>query len=59
MNAMARTFPSTDTPRQDQGDLATYDAHALIENGVQARIVLDGQVYLLRITRSGKLILTK
>ncbi len=35
------------------------DARALTEGGSLARIVLDGQVYALRITRAGKLILTK
>nr|WP_193371886.1 hemin uptake protein HemP [Pseudooceanicola batsensis] len=37
----------------------TYDAEALIPNGVKAQIVLGGQTYILRITRAGKLILTK
>ncbi len=36
-----------------------HDALNLTEGGVQARIVLMGQVYSLRITRAGKLILTK
>jgi hemin uptake protein HemP len=36
-----------------------HDAQQLTEGGVQARIVLNGQVYTLRITRAGKLILTK
>ena len=36
-----------------------HDARALTAGGVQARIALDGQVYSLRITRQGKLILTK
>ncbi len=36
-----------------------HDARALTEGGSLARIVLDGQVYALRITRAGKLILTK
>jgi hemin uptake protein HemP len=40
-------------------DTATYDARDLILNGVKAEIVLDGQTYTLRITRAGKLILTK
>ncbi len=39
--------------------LPRHDARALTRGGVQARIVLDGQVYCLRITRAGKLILTK
>ena len=36
-----------------------HDALALTEGGSLARIVLDGQIYSLRITRAGKLILTK
>ena len=36
-----------------------YNAISLTEGGAQARIVLNGQVYSLRITRAGKLILTK
>ncbi|MEI4262155.1 MAG: hemin uptake protein HemP [Roseovarius sp.] len=40
-------------------DTALYDARDLILNGIKAEIVLDGQTYVLRITRAGKLILTK
>lgn len=40
-------------------ETATYDARDLIVNGTKADIVLDGQTYTLRITRAGKLILTK
>ncbi|MCH2164607.1 MAG: hemin uptake protein HemP [Marinovum sp.] len=36
-----------------------YDAKDLTKNGGLARIKLDDQVYTLRITRAGKLILTK
>ncbi|MCR9150701.1 MAG: hemin uptake protein HemP [Rhodobacteraceae bacterium] len=36
-----------------------HDASRLTAGGNQARIVLAGQVYTLRITRAGKLILTK
>ena len=36
-----------------------HDARALTGGGDLARIMLDGQVYTLRITRAGKLILTK
>ena len=36
-----------------------HDALRLTGGGTTARIVLDGQVYTLRITRAGKLILTK
>lgn len=35
------------------------DARALTEGGSTAQITLDGKVYTLRITRAGKLILTK
>lgn len=36
-----------------------HDAHNLTADCGQARIVLDDKVYTLRITRAGKLILTK
>ncbi len=36
-----------------------HDATTLTAGGTLAQIVLDGQVYTLRITRQGKLILTK
>lgn len=36
-----------------------YDARSLIGEGATATITLDGQTYTLRITRAGKLILTK
>jgi len=40
-------------------DLPSHDARTLTRGGAQARITLEGQVYTLRITRAGKLILTK
>ncbi|MCX7559247.1 hemin uptake protein HemP [Sulfitobacter sp. F26204] len=39
--------------------LPAYSARDLTEGGDLAQIVLDGQIYTLRITRAGKLILTK
>ncbi|MEX5727662.1 hemin uptake protein HemP [Rhodovulum iodosum] len=36
-----------------------YDARDLMQGGTSVVIDLDGQPYLLRITRAGKLILTK
>lgn len=42
-----------------ESGIPVHDAHALTDGGVQARILLNGQVYCLRITRAGKLILTK
>jgi hemin uptake protein HemP len=38
---------------------AVHDARELVPDGVSAQIVLDGTVYVLRITKAGKLILTK
>ena len=57
MNAMTDVPNATSTIIAPQMD--TYDARELIKNGVQARVVLDGQTYYMRITRAGKLILTK
>lgn len=43
-----------------QGDATpAHEARVLTEGGSLAKILLDGQVYTLRITRQGKLILTK
>lgn len=36
-----------------------HDARTITQGGDLAQIVLDGQTYVLRITRLGKLILTK
>ena len=56
MNAMTDGPP---TLAQDLPKIDTYDARDLIRGGVQTCILLDGQTYYLRITRAGKLILTK
>ncbi len=55
------TLPNPMSSSIDPGrdTLPAYDARSLMEGGDLARIVLDGQVYTLRITRAGKLILTK
>lgn len=45
--------------RAAEPDVPVHDAEALLGPGGQARIVLDGQVYLLTRTRARKLILTK
>lgn len=47
------------TRAQVTQEVDTYDARDLVKDGVQARILLDDQTYFLRITRAGKLILTK
>ncbi|NUB46264.1 hemin uptake protein HemP [Fertoebacter nigrum] len=53
MNAM------TDLSDMIETGIPVHDATRLTEGGTQARIVLNGQIYSLRITRAGKLILTK
>ncbi|MFO7758689.1 MAG: hemin uptake protein HemP [Roseovarius sp.] len=40
-------------------DTACHDARELTAGASTALIVLDGKIYTLRITRAGKLILTK
>lgn len=49
--------PSFAAPPIDSVPL--HDAAKLTRGGALARITLNGQVYSLRITRQGKLILTK
>ena len=44
---------------QGGAPLPVHQAEALTAQGSTAQIVLDGQVYTLRITRGRKLILTK
>lgn len=39
--------------------LPAYDVREIMQDGGQARLILDGAAYSLRITRAGKLILTK
>ena len=46
-------------PALQPGLLPAHDARALTQGGNLAQIALDGQLYTLRITRQGKLILTK
>jgi hemin uptake protein HemP len=47
----------TTPPPQDA--VPVYDARDLTHGGTLARIKLDDQLYTLRVTRAGKLILTK
>ena len=49
----ARPIPAHPQP------IPLHRAQDLTRGGVLAQIDLDGQVYALRITRAGKLILTK
>lgn len=58
MTFMTRTMTES-RPDTVMEEIPMHDARVLTDGGVQARIHLDGQVYTLRITRAGKLILTK
>ncbi len=53
MNAYVTTMTA------DADQLPPVDARSLIADGTTRQINLDGQLYTLRITRAGKLILTK
>lgn len=46
-------------PRPEPDAKPRHDARRLTGGGVEAEILLDGMRYVLRITRQGKLILTK
>lgn len=52
-------IPPQETLRPAPNALPTYSAEDLTKGGDQAQIVLGTQIYTLRITRAGKLILTK
>lgn len=53
------TFHSTPPKQTTTPPLPTYAVLDLTEGGDLAQIVLGDQTYTLRITRAGKLILTK
>lgn len=61
MTVMNAIIQSNDMPKPSPvtNELPTYDARKLLGNGILGRLVLDDQLYFLRITRAGKLILTK
>lgn len=61
MNAAVKPGPFVHVDRFAQRPTAEpcHDARTLTGQGTRAVIVLDGQTYYLRITRAGKLILTK
>ncbi|HMO08645.1 MAG TPA: hemin uptake protein HemP [Paracoccaceae bacterium] len=55
-----RRTPAPDTsPRPAPPPVPVHDARSLTGREGTAQILLDGQTYCLRITRAGKLILTK
>ncbi len=53
------SFHMAPTKQTPTSTLPSYAARDLTEGGDLAQIVLDHQTYTLRITRAGKLILTK
>ncbi len=55
MNALSPKWPA---PAQ-LASIPVHDARDLTAGADRARIVLDGKIYDLRITKAGKLILTK
>ena len=55
----ASPTPLQGAPLQTLSRLPAHDATELTMGGNQALITLNDQVYNLRITRAGKLILTK
>jgi hemin uptake protein HemP len=57
MNAHLDSARLQPTPRAEP--VPRHDALQLTAGGVLAQIDLNGQTYCLRITRAGKLILTK
>lgn len=48
-----------ETTARPENTLPIYDANDLTQGGDLAQIKLSDQIYTLRITRAGKLILTK
>ncbi|RFP88759.1 hemin uptake protein HemP [Rhodobacteraceae bacterium 63075] len=50
---------SQSTVKTEQCSLPCHNAEDLVEGGQSAHILLGDQLYTLRITRAGKLILTK
>ncbi|MCB1360432.1 MAG: hemin uptake protein HemP [Rhodobacter sp.] len=52
-------FSHPDLTRAEPVAPPRHSARALTQGGTQAQIELDGKIYDLRITRAGKLILTK
>ncbi len=61
MTYFSQVQPSQEVPEPplEHMVLPTYNAPTLTQGGKQALIKLNGQTYILRITRAGKLILTK
>ena len=59
MESKLNTKPSKQNFEKKEQAVREHDARELIGSMSEARIVLDNQTYLLRITKQNKLILTK
>ncbi len=57
--ATLSVLPSPKPAPLASAPVPAYDARDLVGPGTQATLLLDGQAYTLRVTRAGKLILTK
>ena len=53
------TLPATDKQSSLPSGFRVYDANALMGPATEIGIAHDGALYRLRVTRAGKLILTK
>lgn len=51
--------PATIAALAHEDTAPAYDVREIVQAEGQARLILDGAAYTLRITRAGKLILTK
>jgi hemin uptake protein HemP len=58
MSALIEGYATSTAPHR-QAEPPEYDAEVLTEGGREALIRLNDQIYTLRITRQGKLLLTK
>lgn len=54
-----RSAPSPSTAQPADADARQFDSHALLRGERELLINHNGELYRLRLTRSGKLILTK
>ncbi len=54
-----RQPPRPVSPVAKAADMPAYSVRELMQGGAQVQLILDNAVYTLRVTRAGKLILTK
>lgn len=54
-----RQPPKPVSPVAKTADMPAYSVRELMQGGAQVQLILDNAAYTLRVTRAGKLILTK